>query len=171
MWKDIEGYEGKYLVSDEGYVKRIYKNKPARILKNRSKDDGYCTVSLCVNGKAKTCSVHRLVANAFLERPEGTTEVNHKDGNKQNNNVSNLEWVTQADNRYHAMEKIGKPPFGKNARKVRCLDAVTGDVVAEYRSMSEAAKTIGTAYARPSINLVCQGLQQTAYGYKWEYAD
>jgi hypothetical protein len=171
MWKDVEGYEGRYQISDEGQVKRNYKNKPSRILKNRSTNYGYATVSLSKNGEARTCAVHRLVANAFLDRPEGSTEVNHKDGNKMNNNVSNLEWVTQAENRYHAMEKIGRPPFGKAPRKVRCLDVITGEVVAEYRSMSEAARSVGTAYARPSISLVCHGMQQTAYGYKWEYAD
>lgn len=171
MWKDIDGYEGLYQVSDDGLVKRFYKTKKPRILKNRAKSDKYITVSLSKKQKAKTYAVHRLVANAFLEKPDGATEVNHKDGNKHNNHVENLEWVTQRENRYHAIEQLHKPPFGKAARRVKCIDPQTGDVVAEYRSMSDAARAMGTAYARPSINLVCQGLQQTAYGFRWEFAD
>lgn len=66
---------------------------------------------------------------------------------------------------------MNRIPWGKPPKKVKCLDIESGDVIAEYDSLSEASKSVGKASARASISLVCQGLQQTAYGYKWEYAD
>ena len=170
MWKDIKGYEGVYQISDEGQVKRFYTTKKPKILKNRPSAN-YYTVSLSHKCNKKTYAVHRLVADAFLVKPEGATEVNHKDGNKLNNNVENLEWVTQKQNQIHAMEKLNKNPFGKAPKKVRCIDPETNDVVAEYKSINEAARTLGKYSARAAIVFVCQGYQNTAYGYRWEYAD
>jgi hypothetical protein len=169
MWKDIKNYEGIYQVSDDGHVRRVLKNGNVRPVKNR--DGVYYTVSLSKNSISKSYSVHRLVAETFLNKPEGKAEVNHKDGNKHNNNLSNLEWVTQKENLIHAMEELNKFPWGKPARKVRCLDIETGNVVAEFPSLSDASKFLGKAYTRLGITHVCQGLQKTAYGYKWEYIE
>lgn len=170
MWKDIKGYEGLYQVSDDGHVRRFYSTKQPKILKNRPSAN-YYIVSLSQKCKKKTVAVHRLVAEAFLEKPEGATEVNHKDSNKLNNNVSNLEWVTQKENFYHAAERESENPFGKKPRKVKCIDPFTDEVLTEYRSLNDAAKFIGKMSATVGIIRVCQGYQQTAYGYKWEYAD
>lgn len=169
-WKDIKGYEGIYQVSDDGHVKRIYKTKKPKILKNRPSAN-YYTVSLSHKCNKKTYAVHRLVAEAFLVKPEGATEVNHLDGNKLNNNVENLEWVTQKQNRDHAMRVLNRNPFGKAPKKVKCIDPETNDVVAEYNSISEAARSVGNYNARSPIIWVCQGYQKTAYGFRWEYAD
>lgn len=169
MWKDIEGYEGRYQVSDDGRVRRIKSHGRTRELKNR--EGLYYTVSLCKEGNKHTYAVHRLVAETFLEKPEGATEVNHKDGNKKNNDISNLEWVSQRLNRIHAMETLNKPPFGKPAKKIRCLDPETGETVQEFHSLMDAARAVGKASARTPITFVCQGLQNTAYGYKWEYIE
>lgn len=170
MWKDIKGYEGLYQISDEGQVRRILKGGRTRPVKSKE-GSLYYTVSLSKKSVYKTFSIHRLVAEHFLDRPQGTTEVNHIDGNKKNNHVSNLEWVTQHGNRVHAMERLDKFPYGKPARKVRCRSIDTNEIVAEFHSVSEAAKSIGKISARNSITLVCQGFANTAYGYKWEYAD
>lgn len=116
MWKDIKGYEGFYQVSDEGQIRRILKDGRTKPVKGKE-GSKYYTVDLCVHGKCKGFNVHRLVAEAFLEKPEGTTEVNHIDGNKKNNHVENLEWVTQKGNLIHAMEQLHNFPFGKPARK------------------------------------------------------
>lgn len=172
MWKDIKGYEGYYQVSDDGHVRRILKDGSTKVLKNRkNRAAKYYTVCLSKNCEKKAFNVHRLVAETFLGVPDGALEVNHKDGDKLNNNLDNLEWVTQKENLIHAMEKLNHFPWGKPARKVRCLDKETGEVVAEYHSLSEASKAVGKVSARNSISLVCQGYAPTAYGYKWEYAE
>lgn len=169
MWKDIKDYEGFYQVSDEGQVRRILKSGRTKPVKNR--DGKYYTVNLSKPGQKKCCNVHRLVAEHFLDKPEGATEVNHKDGNKKNNNVSNLEWVTSWENRVHAMEQLNHFPFGKPARRVRCIDLNTNEVIAEYHSLADAARHIGKMSAKSQITHVCQGYLDQAYGYKWEYID
>lgn len=169
IWKDISGYEGLYQISDEGQVRRILKSGKIKPVKSR--EGLYYTVSLSKHNVKKSFSVHRLVAETFLEKTEGKTEVNHKDGDKHNNCVDNLEWVTQKENLIHTLEVLNHFPFGKPAKKVNCLDAETGDLVAEFHSISEASRAVGKASARSSITLVCQGYQQTAYGYRWEYAE
>lgn len=168
MWKDIKDYEGIYQISDDGRVRRIYDTKPPRILKGRP--GLYPTVSLCKNGIAKSFSVHRLVAEHYLDKPVGTTEVNHKDGNKWNNDISNLEWVTQRENAIHA-HKVLRVGFGKKPRPVRCLDKITRQPVKEYPSIADASRDVSDNpyYARIYINNVCLGRQSTACGYRWEY--
>lgn len=112
IWKDISGYEGLYQVSNLGRVKslaryrsttigkdRWYKEK---ILNNNSFSNGYLFVDLRPR-KEKSCFlVHRLVAKEFIPNPSNKKTVNHKDGNRTNNNVSNLEWNTSSENMYHA---------------------------------------------------------------------
>ena len=169
MWKDIKDYDGIYQVSDDGQVRRILKGGRTKPVK--CKDGLYYTVSLSKNGKYTSFNVHRLVAEAFLERPVGTTEVNHKDGDKHNNNLENLEWVTQKENLIHAMQQLNHFPWGKPPKKVRCLDKDTGELVAEFNSISDAARSLGNTGNRSGITLVCQGYQKSAYGYRWEYAD
>lgn len=168
MWKDIKDYEGLYQVSDDGKVRRFLKNGNIKELKNRN--GLYLSVSLSKNGIKKSVNVHRLVAETYLGIPEGRYEVNHKDGNRHNNNLSNLEWLTQSENNYHAKNVIKHYPWGKPPRAVRSIDLNTGEIVKEYSSVSEAAKFYGKASSRQTITLACQGYS-TAYGYKWEYVE
>lgn len=170
MWKDIKGYEGLYQVSDKGQVRRFYKDRYPKMLKNRPSAN-YYTVSLSNKCVKKTFAVHRLVAETFLDKPEGATEVNHKDGNKLNNRVENLEWVTQRENIRHAMEVLGNCPYGKKPRAVKCFDPWSGVLINEYRSVSDAARSLGKASARTAITQCCQGTANSAYGYKWQYAE
>ena len=113
IWKDIEGYEGLYQVSTCGNVKSLPKVRrngtgtyiqKEKLLKPSNTSTGYKKVELCKDGKRKSFKVHRLVAQAFIPNPENKREVNHIDGNKHNNNVNNLEWVTSSENKLHAFE-------------------------------------------------------------------
>ena len=112
IWKDIKGYEGHYQVSNLGNVRgldRVVKNSngtPKRlkikIIKFSKNSNGYLNFNLCKNGKTKTFTAHRLVAINFIGIRPGTYVVNHKDGDKFNNDVRNLEWVTRKQNTCHA---------------------------------------------------------------------
>lgn len=113
QWLPIVGYEKEYLISNTGKVKGLKRNK---ILRNQQ-GIHYLQVQLNKNGKGKTKTIHRLVAQAFIENPLCKPEVNHIDGNKLNNNVCNLEWVTSSENQQHAcdmgLQPISKPFEGK----------------------------------------------------------
>ena len=112
VWRDIENYESLYQVSNLGnirskdrVVKCWYNNTKTmsgKIIKPILLRDGYLYVHLYKNTKRKDYAIHRIVANAFIENPKHKEEVNHKDGNKQNNSVDNLEWVTPKENMQHA---------------------------------------------------------------------
>lgn len=99
-WKDVEGYEGFYKVSEDG---RVFSIRADRELTLDSDKDGYQLTTLSLRGITRRFRVHRLVASAFLDNPNGYAIVNHKDGIKYNNVVSNLEWCTHLHNNLHAL--------------------------------------------------------------------
>lgn len=100
-WKPIVEYGDKYFVSSSG---RVFSVKSNKILKPHKTSKGYFRVTLLMDGKRKNHRIHRLVANAFISNPRQKEEVNHKDGNKENNRVENLEWVTPCENANHAFQ-------------------------------------------------------------------
>lgn len=100
--KDIKGFEGLYQISDEG---RVYSAYSKKYLKLRKDKDGYLLVNLYKDKKQYTKKVHRLVAEAFIDNPEGKKEVNHIDCQRDNNCVSNLEWMTHRDNVIYQAEQ------------------------------------------------------------------
>lgn len=111
-WKPIPGYEGKYGVSNRGRVKSLARMRdcngglafmPERIRK-QDYAKGYFQLSLLKNAKKRIWKIARLVALAFLPNPENKPQVNHKDGNKRNNRLSNLEWATRSENMKHAYQ-------------------------------------------------------------------
>lgn len=114
-WKDIDDYKGLYQISNLGRVKSlnrvvIKKNGvhhpfKEKILSCEINNKGYIMVALCKNTKIKLFSVHRLVAKAFIPNPNNLSQVNHKDRNKENNHVNNLEWCTQSVNMQHAYKQ------------------------------------------------------------------
>lgn len=108
VWKDIEGYNGMYEVSNYGRVKSNYSD---RILKQAIDNRGYYRCSLSKNDTLTTYKVHRLVAEYFVENPENKPEVNHKNGNKLDNRAVYIEWCTKSENMIHAVEnRLVKTP-------------------------------------------------------------
>lgn len=111
IWKPVVGYEGLYEVSNTGKVRSLERITTVgrrgigKELKQYLLPCGYLDVSLSNSGKIKHKRVHRLVADAFCENPDGKGEVNHKDGNKQNNSACNLEWCTNSENMIHAYQQ------------------------------------------------------------------
>lgn len=122
VWKDVEGFED-YEVSNTDKIKSWKGNKNPIILKGGIKGHGYRSVNLCKNGKKYQRYVHILVAQAFIPNPLNLPEVNHKDGNKLNNNDWNLEWCTTSDNGKHAY-KIGLqiPIYGEDNVKAKLTE-------------------------------------------------
>lgn len=114
IWKDIDGYEGQYKISNFGRVKSLLKwdvNKRTfvfeeRIMKPFPNNKGYLEVSLLKNKNRKNHFIHRLVANAFIPKIKGKNIVNHKDFNFLNNNIDNLEWVTQRENVLYSVKNM-----------------------------------------------------------------
>lgn len=162
MWKEIQGH-CNYSVSDEGFVRN---NKTGKILKPSKTSNGYLKVSL----DRKSLNIHRLVANAFIEN-DGKTQVNHKDGNKKNNNVSNLEWCTPKQNVIHA-QRLGLKKINyqniKDCKKVIQLD-LNDNVIKVFDSTMEVKRALG--FNSSNISKVCRGERQKAHGYKWRYAN
>jgi hypothetical protein len=128
---------------------------------------GYVTVTLCDNGKRKHCGVHRLVATAFIPNPDNLPEINHKNGDKTDNSVGNLEWVTSLQNSQHAHANGYRDHVYVNMQKpVEQLDK-HGNVVASYPSINHAAKAFNTR--GHVIGRVCRGKRKQALGFRWRF--
>ena len=161
-WKSVKGYEGFYEVSADGEVRRCGKNR----LKPKVEKNGYVRYHLSKNGKAKSVLAHRLVAEAFIPNPNGYSTVNHKDENKKNNSVDNLEWCDMsyqnsygigAKNRNRAKEKAVLQ-FGKN-----------GILIKRFNSVKDAAKALNLWES--NIHCVCCGKRRykSTGGFVFKY--
>lgn len=173
IWKPIKNYEGLYEVSNLGKVKSLSKRKgfietTDIVLKPRN-IKGYLSVHLSKKGITKNLLIHRLVALAFIPNPEDKPEVNHIDGNKKNNCVSNLEWVTKSENDLHAY-KLGlrrSPMFWKNKKsqehcrsvKIRCIE--TKEI---FNSITEAQLKYNTSH----ISGCLKGRRKSCCNLHWE---
>lgn len=162
MWKKIiyEGIETDYSVSDTGEVRKDANN----YIMKQQVQQGYHHITLQINKKAKRFRVHRLVAEAFIPNPENYPYVNHLDGNRANNVVSNLEWTTPAGNTQHAV-KTGLMMPTKEREVVQF--ALSGEKIAEYRSLSEAARL--TNSLNEKICMCCKLEREQHNGYQWRY--
>lgn len=165
-WKDIKGYEGIYQVSNKGQVRSIVKRHSSmpRIMKQRTAGAGYAYVGLSTNGIQRKHAVHRLVAEAFIPNLEGKPEVNHINGNKEDNCADNLEWVTSKENKIHA-HNMGF--YEEDARNrsiaVVAVNMKNGDSK-EYPSMTAASKATGIMQGSIS-NSVKYGHQTNGYKF------
>ena len=130
VWKEIRGYEGMYECSNHGNIRSltrtiirntgIAERKNGRVLAQSKNKNGYLQVALWKNGKRKVAYVHRIVADTFLETDDERTYVNHKDGNRLNNRVDNLEWVTASENELHSYNKLKRKINTVGAKKTSC---------------------------------------------------
>lgn len=151
VWKDVKGFEGLYKVSNFGRVKTVahwyirhYSDgreekvwRPARLRKPQKNIHGYMMITLYKNKVDYHKQVHRLVAEAFIPNPNNLEQVNHKNGDKADNRVDNLEWVTRYENAIHAVYTLGKV-CSKPPKAVRCKE--TGNI---YPSIHEASRQTG----------------------------
>lgn len=202
IWKDIEGYENKYQVSNLGNIRIIkewagnkycskYKkcNKPMKPVKDSA---GYYCISLWKESKRKTHRIHVEVAKAFIPNLNNYPCINHKDGNKQNNRIDNLEWCTYKHNSKEAI-RLGlfNPIEGKNlkrwngkfgkehnrSKKIKQINKETNEIIAIFEGINEAYRITGinpsniSACCRKQINFKNgkSWITKTAGGYKWEF--
>lgn len=184
IWKDIPGYENLYQVSNTGLVKN---SRTGKVLKN-NKRPHYYFVALYKDKVPHQLSTHRLVALAFVPNPDNKPMVNHKDGDKHNNNADNLEWCTQSENEKHKYEVLGfinhfkgkkhteaskqkmkdwhkaNPRLGADhpgRKAIRCIN--TGKC---YATMREACRELGLQES--NLSKVIHGHRKTTGGYSFE---
>lgn len=164
LWKDIKGYEGLYQVSSLGRIRR-----DGRVLKTPPDSNGYCITVLCKNGIRNTQKVHRLVAEAFLEKTSDGTEINHIDECKQNNRVDNLEWCTQLYNIRYGTGRQRSADAQRNHHGNKPIEQRTldGRLIETFPSIREVTRRFG--YDRAFVTRCAKGKSDSAYGYKWTF--
>ena len=163
-WRTITE-ASNYEVSTNGQVRDRTTKK---ILKARLSKNGYLQVSIKIDATQKFCNryIHRLVALHFIQNPNNKREVNHIDGNKENNTLSNLEWVTSSENQKHR-HLIGNK---KTSNRHIGMFNKKGEMVKDFNSILEAVAYFNKT-SRVNIDNALQGKQYTAYGYVWKYLD
>lgn len=162
IWKDIPGYEGRYRVSDQGRVRGV----TGRLLVGQAVNSGYRVVHLFSGGRHTrvVALVHRLVAQSFVENPNGAEYVNHLDGRKLNNCSVNLAWCTNSENMIHARDSGLWAPFRHGVVGVHMQ---TKEVV-YFKSQRDAEIALsGTGKQSSAVNHCLSGKKKSAYGYVW----
>lgn len=149
--KDVIGYEGLYQVTSCG---KVWSYRSKKFLKPRRKKNGYLQVNLCKDGKQKNYLIHRLVAEAYLPNPNNLPCVNHKDENKENNALQNLEWCTYEYNN----------SYGSRNKSVYCEE-----LNRTFDGARAAARELGLDNS--GISRCCTGERKTCGGYHWKYAE
>ena len=166
-WRDTYIYGEQYQVSNIGTVR----NKiTGHIIKSHRDKKGYLRVSLSKNNRQVTVKVHRAVAIAFIENPNNLPQVNHKDGNKENNTVSNLEWVSNYENMQHAIKNGLTKRVDYAGRKKRPVIRISDtEETVRFSSLAEAAKECHIS--RSNLCNVLKGKRNFCGGYRWKYAN
>lgn len=167
IWKPIKGYEGIYEISNLGRIKSLKRNNNRclidKIMKQYIGKQGYLQVRLCKNGKSKLHKVHILIANAFIDNPNNLPIINHIDGNKTNNTISNLEWCSYSHNIKHAYD------IGLRKKKPIIQKDLNNVTVKKWNCIAEASEKTGILHS--SIWKCCNKKNHTAGGYKWKYIE
>lgn len=161
-----------YIIGSKGSV---YSFKTKRFLKKNIGNSGYYGLTLCKNGVAKRIEIHRLVALCHIPNPDNKQCVNHKDGDKKNNDVNNLEWVTYSENSKHArmMNLTPKPPSWRGkvgydhnrSKSVKQFDAKTNKFIKEYGSMNQANKKMGYGHGVVHYSVANKSITRDGYRY------
>jgi len=175
IWKDIDGYEGLYQVSDLGRVRSLDRHvvfrkkfiifKGGKIIQPDNSVE-YPTTCLCKDGKTKRIRVHQLVAHYFIPNPENKPQINHKDGDKKNNNKENLEWVTAKENMRHAFANDLMParPKGSDSK----LSKLTDEKVIEIRRLL-SDKTLNQSQIASLFNVKRLTINRIHNGKNWTH--
>ena len=158
--KDIVGYEGLYAVASCG---KIWSYRSKIFLKPQTDKDGYLRVGLYKDGKAKKYLIHRLVAEAYIPNPDNLPQVNHKDENKENNCLQNLEWC---DPKYNINYGTRNDKVASSIKKPILQYDLDGNFVKEWPSTTD----VGKEFIK-GINHCLRGRNKTAYGYIWKYKE
>lgn len=174
IWKDLKGFEDGYKISSKGDI--VCKKDNTKI-NTRISNDGYMRVTLYYQHKSYIKSVHRLTAETFIERDTAidNLEVNHIDGNKLNNNINNLEWVTHKENIMHAWNnKLFEPVreaskrYGKENPNAKRVYQIKDDIVIQvFDTIKEAS--IKTNTNRTNIGKCCNNKRMKANGFEWSF--
>ena len=157
--KDIKNYEGLYAITSCG---KVWSYKSKKFLTPRKHSSGYLRVNLYKDGIKIDYYIHRLVADAYISNPNGLLEVNHKDENKHNNSINNLEWCSREYNINYGTRN--KKNSDAKSIAVFCLE-----LNKVFRSIKDAANEVGISPVY--IGRCCKGKQKTSGGYHWQYAE
>lgn len=171
IWKDVKCYEGYYQVSNLGRIRslnrKVFKSKhqielKGKILNLTQNNSGYFGVNLCVNNKRKKFLIHRLVAISFIPNPNNFDCINHKDEDKSNNCIDNLEWCNHKYNNNYGSFKSRISQ--KNSKPVICLE-----LDKKFKNQTEAANYFNLKQA--AISFCCYNPNRTSGGYHWKFAE
>ena len=165
IWHDIDGYEGLYQISNKGRVKSLKCGKE-RIRTPVITNDGYLNVILYKNTTAQHRLIHRLVAEVFIPNPENKPQVNHKDENKLNNCVNNLEWATAKENINHGTRN---ERVADSLSKPILQYSKSGEFIREWQGAREVERVLGIDNSH--INACCRGKQKSSYDFIWRYKE
>lgn len=169
VWKDIDEH---YQVSNFARVRSNFSGT-WNILSTYKMNRGYLAVTLSIKGKKKPCLVHRLVAEAFIPNPENKPQVNHINGIRTDDVVSNLEWVTNTENQIHSWEYLNrqsshKGKFGNESTYFKVvLQIKDNKIIGRFNGAREAMRATGVGYKH--ISACCRGKRKTAGGFSWMF--